>query len=398
MKIRFNQKKYVYPLIFFPALILFFFVYKSFNDKEEVAVVGKNELQDKLTGPSKDVVDANLVNKLTAYRQSYKEADGYTAITSLAEEKEEVKTYDNLYSDAEKRRIDSLESVLKERLEANNEDNDIKTHFQREKEELGESDEALLALINSANNPQPEQQQQKASEEKEPDALETMRKQMALIDSFQKANDPEYIEEQKQKAIKEALEKQRKEFMEKKSQVAPANPLNNAFNTLKPARDKSFIKAIIDENITGYSGSRIRIRLLEDIKVDNHLIKKGTCLYALVNGFSAQRVSLNISSVMLNGEIFQVNLDVYDLDGLKGLYVPKSAFRDFSKDLGAQTLQGVDLSSPSESSDELLQSGISSVYQSTSQAIAKAIRKNKAKIKNSSHIFLIDSQELNNNK
>lgn len=225
--------------------------------------------------------------------------------------------------------------------------------------------------------------------------METMRQQMALIDSFQNASNPEFIEEQKRIAIQEALEKQRLKFLERKSQVEAANNVSSEFNTLKPTKDKSFIKAIIDEDITGYAGSRIRIRLLEDITVSDQLIEKGTCLYALINGFSAQRVSLNISTVMLNGNIYQINLDVYDIDGLKGLYVPESAFRDFTKDLGTQTLQGVNVST-GDGANDLLMSGVGSMFQSTSQAIAKAIRKNKAKIKNSTHIFLIDSQELNN--
>lgn len=394
MKVKFNQKKYIYPLFVFPFIFLMFYVYNSLglNSKKEVVVT--EGLQEQLSDPSQQVVESNLKDKLTTYRENYRNAEGYTAIQSLSYEKQEADTFEDLYSIQEKRRLDSLEAVLKSQLYTSDIDKGSENHYKPEP--LSESDQALLDLINSANqeniDPSPDDAPNPPPEE---DPMETMRQQMALIDSFQNASNPEFIEEQKRIAIQEALEKQRLEFLERKSQVEAANNVSSEFNTLKPTKDKSFIKAIIDEDITGYAGSRIRIRLLEDITVSDQLIQKGTCLYALINGFSAQRVSLNISTVMLNGNIYQINLDVYDIDGLKGLYVPESAFRDFTKDLGTQTLQGVNVST-GDGANDLLMSGVGSMFQSTSQAIAKAIRKNKAKIKNSTHIFLIDSQELNN--
>ncbi len=39
-------------------------------------------------------------------------------------------------------------------------------------------------------------------------------------------------------------------------------------------------------------------------------------------------------------------------------------------------------------------SGVQKAFRSTSQAIAQAIRKNKVKIKYSTYVYLIDSQEL----
>ncbi|WP_319591726.1 conjugative transposon protein TraM [uncultured Draconibacterium sp.] len=394
MKVKFNQKKYIYPLFVFPFIFLMFYVYNSLglNTKEEKAVVAEG-LQGRLSDPSQQVVQSNLKDKLTTYRENYRNAEGYTAIQSLSYEKQEADTFEDLYSIQEKRRLDSLEAVLKSQLYTSDIDKGSENHYKPEP--LSESDQALLDLINSANQQNVDSNTEAPNPPPEEDPMETMRQQMALIDSFQNASNPEFIEEQKRIAIQEALDKQRLEFLEKKSQVEAANNVSSEFNTLKPTKDKSFIKAIIDEDITGYAGSRIRIRLLEDITVSDQLIQKGTCLYALINGFSAQRASLNISTVMLNGNIYQINLDVYDIDGLKGLYVPESAFRDFTKDLGTQTLQGVNVST-GDGANDLLMSGVGSMFQSTSQAIAKAIRKNKAKIKNSTHIFLIDSQELNN--
>jgi hypothetical protein len=81
---------------------------------------------------------------------------------------------------------------------------------------------------------------------------------------------------------------------------------------------------------------------------------------------------------------------------LPGLYVPESAFREFTKDLGGNSMQGVNLQGSGTKSNQFLMSSFDKVFQSTSSAIASLIRKNKAKIKYNSHIYLIDPEALQN--
>jgi hypothetical protein len=88
-----------------------------------------------------------------------------------------------------------------------------------------------------------------------------------------------------------------------------------------------------------------------------------------------------------------VKLDIYDLDGLPGLYVPASAFRDFTKDLGSNSVQGISIDN---SSGSFVMSTMGRMFQSTSSAIADMIRKNKARIKYNSYIYLIDPDQLQN--
>ncbi|WP_262707679.1 conjugative transposon protein TraM [Mucilaginibacter limnophilus] len=141
--------------------------------------------------------------------------------------------------------------------------------------------------------------------------------------------------------------------------------------------------------MTGYAGSRIRLRLLEDITAGKILVKKDTYLYALVTGFTGQRVSLTVESVLQEGKILPIKLEVYDQDGLAGLYVPESTFRDFTKELGGNAMQGINIDGSGQS--QFLMSTLDKVFQSTSSAIANAIRKNRAKIKYNSYIFLIST-------
>ena len=144
-------------------------------------------------------------------------------------------------------------------------------------------------------------------------------------------------------------------------------------------------------------GSRFRIRLLEDIfigKKQKRLVRKGSFLYAEIAGFSQQRVYLSIVSVMTNNEIYPINLSIYDMDGLKGLYVPASAFREMIRELGANSVQGVNV----ETGQGFFTSLASNLFRSTSEAVAAIIRKNKVKLKYNSYIYLINEQDLNKNE
>ena len=96
------------------------------------------------------------------------------------------------------------------------------------------------------------------------------------------------------------------------------------FNTIQKnkADGDKFIKAMLDESIKAEAGSRLRIRLLDDIEIDGNIITKGSYLYAIVNGFTAQRIQANITSVFVKNELLNVSLSIYDNDGIEGFYVP----------------------------------------------------------------------------
>jgi len=59
-------------------------------------------------------------------------------------------------------------------------------------------------------------------------------------------------------------------------------------------------------------------------------------------------------------------------------------------------MQGVSIESGS-AGNQLLMSSVDKVFQSTSSAIANAIRKNKAKIKYGTYVYLVDPQTIQNN-
>lgn len=100
-------------------------------------------------------------------------------------------------------------------------------------------------------------------------------------------------------------------------------------------KEAGLIKAIIDESIKAVDGSRVRLRLLDDIAINEMVIHKGSYIYTTMSGFGSQRVKGTVKSIMVDDDIVKVNLSLYDTDGLEGLYVPSSQFRETTKMLVA---------------------------------------------------------------
>lgn len=175
------------------------------------------------------------------------------------------------------------------------------------------------------------------------------------------------------------------------------------FNTIcENEREEKLIKAIIDENIKAVDGSRVRLRLIDDVEINEIVVPKGSYLYATMSGFGSQRVKGNVTSIMVDGEIIKINLALYDTDGLEGLYVPSSQFRETTKDVGSGALSNTStLTNTTTTGNSLASWGaqaISNAVQKSSNAVSKAIKKNKVKLKYGTFVYLINSRSNNKGK
>ena len=180
------------------------------------------------------------------------------------------------------------------------------------------------------------------------------------------------------------------------------NLTHSKFNTVQNfdegVNDSPLIKAMIDQTTKSTDGTRLRFKLLDDVIVDNVKIKKGTYLYGTVSGFGQQRVKANIPSILVGDRFINVSLNVYDIDGMEGFYVPESSFRVFLQNAAAgvagqqiQFNQGASMSGGIDAENIALQA-IQNIYQAASSAISGNLRKNKAKIKYNTIVYLINSK------
>jgi len=382
MNINFKQPKYVLPLILLPFLCFFFYIWKSGFEKPPQEVLETAALKSSVGEVSADVRKKQLADKLDAYRNTYKDADGTSAVNTIPAE---------LSVDPPVRNYGKGSTAVSSTGAGNTPGGGMPSKYN---DRL--ADEQIIRAIEEMNKPRtapparPEPQGRA-----EPDPMAVFKQQMSYMDSVSKANDPAYKEQLQRKEASDRMAAIK--AAEVRLPVSKGTKPSGSFNTVFPQEHAPFINAAVDEDITGYAGSRIRLKLLETVRAGHFTIVKGSYIYAEISGFTGQRVNLTVSSILSEGKILPVKLQVYDLDGMAGLYVPASAFREFTRDLGSNSVQGVPLDGSSGNS-QFLMSTAGKLFQSTSSAIADLIRKNKAKLKYNSYVYLIDTDELQKNQ
>lgn len=391
-KLDFKQRKYILPLLALPFLLLFVYVGAQFT-KEDTSEKDKPKELSLSLGETQD----SIMTKNDAYDAFFKKDDNRTMLEGLDKEEDSLYNYDDQLSLAQKRKIDSLKAVSSRQNQYQKKTNSSSYYHpnqQNEDKDYKRSSEIIRMLNDKSYGKQEngyDSESSKVTFKNEPqDPVKYLKQQMLVMDSLEKARDPEYqsklVAEQKLKTNKEKMD----EFLNSTFNVSKSG-INNEFNAFYKEKENSFIKAVIDENNKGFLGSRIRFRLLEDIFVSNRKISKGSILYGQISGFSMQRVDLTIVSVFTKGEIFPVNLSIYDVDGMKGLYVPQSVFRDMIREMGSNSVQGTQMDMGGQG---FFTSLGSKLFTSTSKSIANLIKTNKAKLKYNSYVFLIDEKQL----
>ncbi|PIQ20243.1 MAG: conjugative transposon protein TraM [Cytophagales bacterium CG18_big_fil_WC_8_21_14_2_50_42_9] len=383
-KIDLKKPKYVLPMIVLPFIFLFNFLYLDFFPPAAAEAKDTKHALKETDEIITDLPDANLEkkginNKFGAGLEEHKYKTDYSAIQEI-EEDQQQQEYGSVYTDEEKRLIDSMNTAI-----LTNKRND---DFMSRVNERQNVDRNRYAATTPGASSRPRAYKSESSYEKE---MRLFKDQMKYIDSLGKAEQEPKGKTATRRPTPVASDK--KEAIEPMAVRKTANPNTAYFNTVKDDGQEQFIKAILDEGLKVREGGRVRIRLLDDIYVNNYEIEKGSYLYGIVSGFSAQRVEIKISSLLYGNQIISVDLSIYDNDGLAGLYVPGSQFREFTKELAANTAnsQSIDFNNP-ENTNQMLFSMMDKMAQTTTRAVGKAVKQNKAKLKYNTVVFLIDNK------
>lgn len=393
IKVNFKQPKYIFPLVIFvPLCALIYFVMQTFEGGES----GKQEVAtDRINMELPEARAEEAGDKMYEMSRRFGDEEAFTAVGSLGEDKEENESLEHGYTEEELNRLDAAEA---ERIRQ-----------QQEMEELERSLAESRKHINSyayGDNPANRNDGYSSQEDFARDLEEIQRRsyerQKAIESGLGIGN--EDAEEAARKQRADSIARVQEEEMERnRPNLVIKSPDTNAdkFHTVEAessTADATLIRAMIDQNTKAKEGTRLRFKLLDDVTVSGTKLKKNTYLYGTVTGFGQQRVRAAITSILVGGKFIKVNLSVFDNDGMEGFYVPESAFRDFVKDAGASTVQQ-NISFESDgygsgiSGEAVALQALQNMYNSATSALSSNIRKNKAKIKYNTIVYLINSDE-----
>lgn len=112
--------------------------------------------------------------------------------------------------------------------------------------------------------------------------------------------------------------------------------------TEKKEDETTSIEAVVHTTQTLVNGSIIQLRVANEIFINGILIPKGTKLSGKVS-INDERLDVTISRLRSGNYLFPVELEVFDMDGLSGLYIPGVISRDVAKESAQGSLQQMDL-------------------------------------------------------
>lgn len=405
-QINWKQPKYMLPaIIYIPLLATGYFVIDIFHT-ETAEVPSELETTEYLNAelPKAQLKGDAIVSKRDAMERSFGQISDFSAVEGIEQDDDKPQTedYDSKYSDEDLAFLDAdaaqrtaeLEASLQERLRQSaekgkaigdgeppsySEDDRLARHEVSQAQALAELEEALAKA-------------RLAGTQKADGAVNDITRDeenLADRDTMHTGKVVSGTIEVNGKAVTAPSENEEAGQMVKKVRTS-----SSYFNTIADVdAEPNLIKAIIDEDIKAVDGSRVRLRLLDDVEINETVVKKGTYIYAIMSGFGGQRVKGTIKSLLVDDRIVKVNLSLYDTDGLEGLYVPQSSFRETTKDVASSSMGGSMSINDGGTGNSLSQWGMQAVqqaYSKTSNAISKAIRKNKAKLKYGTFVYLVN--------
>lgn len=393
-KINWKQPKYMIPLIiYFPLLFVGYFVIDLFHtEKAEIpdGLATTEYLNPDL--PEAKMKGDGIGNKYESMLKSYGKIDDYSALGNIERNEEDTREeYESKYTDEEREQLEAQEAAKL-------------AEMQRQLQESAQKGQEI------AQGGSPSEEDRIArSKQREQEAMDELNRAIAQArlqaqQSMMPAATDTADAGQREGKVEASDKKKTDDDEEPQEVVKKVKITSDYFNTLcDNDKETSLIKAIIDENIKAVDGSRVRLRLLDDIEINNVVVPKGSYLYATMSGFGSQRVKGNVQSIMVDDDIIKVSLALYDTDGLEGLYVPSSQFRETTKDVGSGALSNTSslTNSSTTSGNSLATWGaqtITNAVQKTSNAISKAIKKNNAKLKYGTFVYLINSRSNKKDK
>ena len=394
-RIDFKQPKYIFPLaIFLPILFLGYELMGVFGGTDNAK---KGVATDSINASLPTAANDEMGDKMTEMNKRYNEEDAASAVNGIGEDQPQQDSLGNGYQEHELDEIDRQNAINAKRQK------DMEVLQQR----LAQSRKHINAYEggsyggasgygSASSYGRGSRQAEMDDYAREVDAIQ--KRSLARQKSLERSMGIEEDESAKVSKVSQSFDTSHRKPEEKPAIVKKVVEGNaDKFNTVsaEPTAEVPLIHAMIDKTTKAHEGTRLRFKLLDDVTLKGTKLKKGTYLYGTVTGFGQQRVMASITSILVRDKFIKVGLSVYDNDGMEGFYVPESAFRDLMKDAKANALQsninfdggyGGGLSS-----EAVALQALQNMYQSATSAVSANIRKNKARIKYNTIVYLVNT-------
>ena len=394
-RIDFKQPKYIFPLaILLPILFLGYELMGVFGGTDNAK---KGVATDSINASLPTAANDEMGDKMTEMNKRYNEEDAASAVNGIGEDQPQQDSLGNGYQEHELDEIDRQNAINAQRQK---EMENLQQRLAQSRKHInayeGGSYGGASGYGSGGSYSRGSRQAEMDDYAREVEAIQ--KRSLARQKSLERSMGIDEEENVKVSKVSQSFDASHRKHEERPAIVKKVVEGNaDKFNTVsaEPTTDVPLIRAMIDKTTKAHEGTRLRFKLLDDVTLKGTRLKKGTYLYGTVTGFGQQRVMATITSILIRDRFIKVGLSVYDNDGMEGFYVPESAFRDLMKDAKANALQsninfdggyGGGLSS-----EAVALQALQNMYQSATSAVSANIRKNKARIKYNTIVYLVNT-------
>jgi conjugative transposon TraM protein len=153
------------------------------------------------------------------------------------------------------------------------------------------------------------------------------------------------------------------------------------------------LEAVIHETQTVVDGATIKLRLSTDIYIQGVLIPKNSFLFGIAS-LKGERLDVSISTIKYKNSLFPVELSLYDLDGISGIYIPGAINRDVAKSSADRSIQTLGVASLNDSwGAQAAGVGI----EAAKSLMSKKVKLIKVLVKAGYQVLLYDEKQKNSN-
>ena len=252
----------------------------------------------------------------------------------------------NKTADANEQRI--YQKINEINKQINKPDND--TQINNNPNQPATNNDSNEQFSNEVDRLQNMMQQMNGSPEADPEMQQ-------LNGTLEKILDIQHPDRVKERLKEKSLKNKEQVFIVTKQSVKDNISLLDTSKTKKDVENKFFsaeedadseeqntIEAVVHQTQTLVNGAVVKMRLLNDIYINGSSIPKGNFVFGIAE-LNDERLEINISSIRNNNSIFPVKLEVFDMDGLPGIYIPGAISRDVAKQTTDNGLQQLELTS-----------------------------------------------------
>jgi len=178
-----------------------------------------------------------------------------------------------------------------------------------------------------------------------------------LNGTLEKILDIQHPDRVKEKLKEKSLKNKEQVFIISKQPVKNNVSLLDTGKSKKPVENKFYgiekdvdteeqntVEAVVHQTQTLVNGAVVKMRLLNDIYLNGSLVPKGNFVFGIAE-LDDERLEIKINSIRNNNSLFPVKLEVFDMDGLPGIYIPGAISRDVAKQSADNSLQLMELTS-----------------------------------------------------